>query len=345
MDWFDLLVVQGTLKSLLQHHNWKASILWGSAFFVTQLSHPLSSCFPTKMLCVRAHYLVPVNWLSHLEIIKPGPPAVCFWGSNKIRDVLCLSWRLCVCGEQKYNHNLLSRGLWPGDFQWQEVHPSPAFTTCHSQPHWTTSLRPEVLLCFSPAASLWTAAVPGRAWHLLPLCEVQGCQVLSWAPLHGLGWTSARPHVSWVQVASSGLRRGIWVASLSIQQGSGRRPPGDKRVVGKGWVSIIQDWWCFEILKAGHGSKRDQSPVGATPRLSLCEKGWSPGTCTVMFVPDTPVTYRRILRGLWAPGYQQERWEGWRGLPRSPGHRPRQSHSGHWRAAASLQTQLAHSPL
>ena len=39
IDWFDLLVVQGTLKGLLQHHSLKASILWCSAFFVVQLSH------------------------------------------------------------------------------------------------------------------------------------------------------------------------------------------------------------------------------------------------------------------------------------------------------------------
>ena len=39
MDWFDLLAVQGTLKSLLQHHSSKASILWHSAFFMVQLSH------------------------------------------------------------------------------------------------------------------------------------------------------------------------------------------------------------------------------------------------------------------------------------------------------------------
>ena len=40
MDWLDLLAVQGILKSLLQHHSSKASILWCSAFFVVQLSHP-----------------------------------------------------------------------------------------------------------------------------------------------------------------------------------------------------------------------------------------------------------------------------------------------------------------
>jgi len=40
MDWLDLLAVQGTLKSLLQHHSSKASILWHLAFFIVQLSHP-----------------------------------------------------------------------------------------------------------------------------------------------------------------------------------------------------------------------------------------------------------------------------------------------------------------
>ena len=40
IDWLDLLAVQGTLKSLLQHHSSKASILWRSAFFMVQLSHP-----------------------------------------------------------------------------------------------------------------------------------------------------------------------------------------------------------------------------------------------------------------------------------------------------------------
>ena len=42
MDWLDLFAVQGTLKSLLQHHSSKAPILWRSAFFIVQLSHPKS---------------------------------------------------------------------------------------------------------------------------------------------------------------------------------------------------------------------------------------------------------------------------------------------------------------
>ena len=40
IDWFDLLAVQGTLKSLLQHHSSKAEVLWYAAFFMVQLSHP-----------------------------------------------------------------------------------------------------------------------------------------------------------------------------------------------------------------------------------------------------------------------------------------------------------------
>ena len=50
MDSLDLLAVQGTLKSLLQHHSSKASILWHSAFFIVQLSHPYMTTGKTKAL-------------------------------------------------------------------------------------------------------------------------------------------------------------------------------------------------------------------------------------------------------------------------------------------------------
>ena len=53
MDWLDLLAVQGTLKSLLQHHNSKASILWHSAFFIVQLSHPYMTTGKTIALTRR----------------------------------------------------------------------------------------------------------------------------------------------------------------------------------------------------------------------------------------------------------------------------------------------------
>ena len=50
MDWLDLLAVHGTLKSLLQHHSSKASILWHSAFFIVQFSHPYMTTGETVVL-------------------------------------------------------------------------------------------------------------------------------------------------------------------------------------------------------------------------------------------------------------------------------------------------------
>ena len=52
IDWFDLLVVQGTLKSLLQHHNLKASILWWTIFFTVQLSHLYMTTGKTMALTI-----------------------------------------------------------------------------------------------------------------------------------------------------------------------------------------------------------------------------------------------------------------------------------------------------
>ena len=52
IDWFGLLAVQGTLKSLLQHHSSKASILWRSAFLMVQLSHPYMTTGKTMALTV-----------------------------------------------------------------------------------------------------------------------------------------------------------------------------------------------------------------------------------------------------------------------------------------------------
>ena len=57
MDWFNLLAVQGTLKSLIQHHSSKASILRHSAFFIFQLSHPYMTTGKTKV-----NIITPQNW-------------------------------------------------------------------------------------------------------------------------------------------------------------------------------------------------------------------------------------------------------------------------------------------
>ena len=72
MHWLDLLAVQGTLKSLLQHHNSKASIFWCSAFFTVQLSHPYMTTGKTialtRQTCVDKVISLLFNMLSRLVI-------------------------------------------------------------------------------------------------------------------------------------------------------------------------------------------------------------------------------------------------------------------------------------
>ena len=72
MDWLDLLAVQGTLKSLLQHHSSKASVLRHSAFFIVQVSHPYMTTGKTIALTRRTfvHKVMSLlfNMLSRLVI-------------------------------------------------------------------------------------------------------------------------------------------------------------------------------------------------------------------------------------------------------------------------------------
>jgi len=64
IDWFDFLAVQGILNSLLQHHNWKASILWHSAFFMVQLSRPYMTTGKTVALstCTFVSKVMSLEW-------------------------------------------------------------------------------------------------------------------------------------------------------------------------------------------------------------------------------------------------------------------------------------------
>ena len=81
MDWLDLLAVQGTRKSLLQHHSSKAAILWGSAFFTVQLSHPYMTTGKTialtRRILVSKVMSLLLNMLSRLVITCP----ICYWRS------------------------------------------------------------------------------------------------------------------------------------------------------------------------------------------------------------------------------------------------------------------------
>ena len=66
MDWLDLLVVQGTLENLLQHHSLKASILQSSAFFIVQLSHPYMTTGKTIALTRRTFVGKEMSMLFHM---------------------------------------------------------------------------------------------------------------------------------------------------------------------------------------------------------------------------------------------------------------------------------------
>ena len=91
MDWFDLLAVQGTLKSLLQHHSSKASILWPSAFFMVQLSYPYMTIGKTIAL-TRQNFVGKVmsllfNMLSRL-VITFLPRSKHHFGERKIKNIV-----------------------------------------------------------------------------------------------------------------------------------------------------------------------------------------------------------------------------------------------------------------
>ena len=80
MDWLDLLAVQGTLKSLLQHHSSKASILRLSAFFMVQLSHPYMSIGKTIALTRPTVVMGGYFYLcSHREISGLGDLSLVPW--------------------------------------------------------------------------------------------------------------------------------------------------------------------------------------------------------------------------------------------------------------------------
>ena len=114
MDWLDLLAVQETLKSLLQHHSSKASILWCSAFFTVQLPHPYMTTGKTIAL-TRQTFVGKVmslffNMLSrlvitflprnnHLLISSLQSPSVVIWEPQKIKSVTVSTISSSICHE------------------------------------------------------------------------------------------------------------------------------------------------------------------------------------------------------------------------------------------------------
>ena len=103
MDWLDLLAVQGTLKSLLQHHSSKASIHQCSAFFIVQLSHPYMTT--GKTIALRWTFIGKVmsllfNMLSRRRQWQPSP--VLLPGESHGRRSLCM---LRSVGSLRVGHN------------------------------------------------------------------------------------------------------------------------------------------------------------------------------------------------------------------------------------------------
>ena len=114
IDWFDLLAVQGTLRSLLQHHSSKASILWHFAFFMVQLSQPYVTTGKTIALSIRTFCgevrSLFFNTLSrfviaflprstHLLISRLQSPSAVIVGPNKRKFVTVSTISHSICHE------------------------------------------------------------------------------------------------------------------------------------------------------------------------------------------------------------------------------------------------------
>ena len=123
MDWLDLLAIQGTLKSLLQHHSSKASTLWCSAFFIVQLSHPHvitgKTIALTRWAFVGKVMSLLLNMLSRLVIT-----------SLQRSKRLLISWLQFICSDIGAQKN--SQPLFPhlSALKWWDQMPWSQFSEC-----------------------------------------------------------------------------------------------------------------------------------------------------------------------------------------------------------------------
>ena len=101
MDWLDLLAVQGTLRSLLQHNSSKASILQGSALFIVQLSHPYMTTEKTIALTYSFPSFDPIH---------------CSMSGSSCCFLTCIPWPLVsheVGSSVQFSRSVMSDSLWP----------------------------------------------------------------------------------------------------------------------------------------------------------------------------------------------------------------------------------------
>ena len=114
IDWLDLLAVQGTLKSFLQHHSSKASILWPSAFFMIHLSHPYMTTGKTIALTIWTFVGKVMSFLlntlsrfviaflsrgKHLFILWLQSPSAVILETKKIKSVTISTFSSTICHE------------------------------------------------------------------------------------------------------------------------------------------------------------------------------------------------------------------------------------------------------
>ena len=125
MDWLDLFAVQGTLKSLLQHHSSKASILRRSAFFTVQLSHPYMTTGKTIVLTRRIFVgkvmSLLFNMLSRLVITFLPRSKISFWNTAIPLDrglTFYHSPCSCFCSSFCFEYFL---PLLPWNFLWKKL--------------------------------------------------------------------------------------------------------------------------------------------------------------------------------------------------------------------------------
>ena len=153
-DWLDLLAVQGTLKSFLQHHSWKASILRRSAFFTVQLSHPYMTTGKTIALTSRT--FVGKDWHKsatgvHVFPILNAPPT-----SHPIPSLWAIPWT-----NPEHPVSCIEPGL-AIHFTYDNIHVSMLFSQIIPPlPSPTESKR-----LFYTSVSLLVSRIQGYHYHL-----------------------------------------------------------------------------------------------------------------------------------------------------------------------------------
>jgi len=162
MDWLHLLAVQGTLKSLLQHHSSKASILRGSAFFIVQLSQPYMTTAKTIALTRRPFvgkvmsllfkmlFRLVITFLprsKHLLISWLQSPSAVILESPKIKSATVSTVSPSICHE----------GMGPDAMIFSSVHFSHSVMSDSLGPHESQHTRPP---CPSPTPGVHSDSRP-----------------------------------------------------------------------------------------------------------------------------------------------------------------------------------------